>query len=389
MKRHHGFLYVLVLTLFCCKKPYNPPASSSPNSYLVVEGVINQGGDSTIIKLSKTVKLDQNNVNNPVLGAVVSVESDQNASFPLIDRNNTGYYSSPGLNLSPSNKYRLHIKTAQGSEYLSDFVVVKPTPPIDSIGYTIANGNVNIYVNAHDATNSTRYYRWDYQETWQFHAQYYSDWIFDTTAYAIVVRPLNSLIYHCFGNNNSSDIVLNSTEKLSQDIIYQNPVTQFPISSEKIETKYSILVKQYALTEDAFNFYQNLKKNTESLGSIFDAQPSQLTGNIHNVNNPAESVLGYITVTNVQSKRIFLNNNILPPQTETQYPYQCGLDTAKYVTKQGNTVLLDLMELPITNIPVTAIFGPLGGAPLGFTYSSRECTDCTIRGKVDTPSFWK
>jgi hypothetical protein len=387
MKRHYGFLYILVLVLFCCKKPFNPSVVSSPNSYLVVEGVINSGSDSTIIKLSNTVKLNQQVVQNPVLGAIVTVEGDQNTNYPLLDLNSTGNYEAPSLNLASTQKYRLHVKTASGSEYVSDFVAIKPTPPIDSIGYIIQNGNVNIYVNTHDPSNNTRYYRWEYQETWQFHSKYESSWVLDTTTNTIVPRPVSLAIYNCFGNNTTSTILLNSTAKLSQDVIYQSPVTRFSINAERIETKYSILLKQYALTEQAFEFYQNIKNNTESLGSIFDAQPTQLIGNIHSVNNTNEPVIGFITVTNVQSKRVFLTNAIVPPYTPVNYPYDCEKDEADYIGHLGLTVEDLLIYRPITNIPISAVYS--GPVIVGFKYSSIPCVDCTLRGTKTVPVFWK
>ena len=46
----------------------------------------------------------------------------------------------------------------------------------------------------------------------------------------------------------------------------------------------------YALTRDQFNYWANLKKTTEYLGTIFDAQPSQLNNNIHCLSNPSEPV---------------------------------------------------------------------------------------------------
>src|ERR1700748_1830822 len=180
--------FLLMLACFGCKKPYSPPASSTSDSYLVVEGVINSGSDSTVIMLSKTIKLTGKTTNNPVLGATVTVEGEQSGVYNLYDNSKKGHYASSGsLNISPSQKYRLRI--INGSrQYLSDFVQVKPTPPIDSVGYNIQMGNVNIYVNTHDPANNTRYYRWDYDETWQFHSEYQSSFMADTVNNTIVAR---------------------------------------------------------------------------------------------------------------------------------------------------------------------------------------------------------
>src|SRR5260221_8128106 len=98
MIKQYKVCYLIVFTLLCCKKPYNPSIISSPNSYLVVEGVINSGNDSTIIKLSKTVNLSGQTTLNPVLGATVFVTNDQGNQFFLTDEGN-GNYSSAPLNL--------------------------------------------------------------------------------------------------------------------------------------------------------------------------------------------------------------------------------------------------------------------------------------------------
>jgi hypothetical protein len=380
--------YLLALTLVCCKKPYNPPAVSAVNSYLVVEGVINSGSDSTIIKLSKTVKLNNSTTINPLLGATVTVESDQNGTWYLFDFNNYGNYSSASLNLPQAAKYRLRVKTNNGLQYLSDFIAVKPTPPIDSIGYNLQNGVVQLYVNTHDPANNTHYYRWEYDETWEFHSRWPSAWVYDPVSDSIVERRPDQMVYFCFGNDQSSNILINSTAKLSQDVVYQSPLTSIPLTSEKVESKYSILVRQYALPAEAYQFYQNILKNTEQLGSIFDAQPSQLIGNIHSVSNPAEPVIGYLTVTNVQTKRIFIPTSDLTSQILTIYPYNCEQDSASYRNSKGiNTILSMLLTQPITNIPTSALGSSL--PPPAFLYSSSLCVDCTLRGTTQTPSFWK
>ncbi|MDR3697469.1 DUF4249 domain-containing protein [Mucilaginibacter sp.] len=388
MVRFRSACFLILMSLFCCKKPYNPPATSTANSYLVVEGVINPGSDSTIIKLSKTVTLNAAVTLNPLVGATVIVEDSQNNTWPLIGDGN-GNYISTGLNLPVSKLYRLRISTGSGSQYLSDFENVKITPPIDSIGYVVQNDGLQVYVNSHDPSNSTHYYRWDYDETWIFHAKYLSVSKLDTISHTIEYRTPDQMVYFCFGNQKSSNIILNSTTKLSRDVVYQSPLIKIPLTSEKLESKYSILVKQYALTAKAYAFYQNLKKNTEQLGSVFDAQPSQLVGNIHCTTNSNEPVVGYITVASIQSKRIFIANSSLPKGIAATYPYDCKEDTAYYINKQGfNDVQNTLINPPYSYEATTPISAP-GAGIIAFKYSTPICMDCTLRGTTKVPSFWK
>jgi len=375
-----------------CKKPYSPPAVTSPGSYLVVEGVINAGSDSTIIKLSRTVSISSAITTKPESSAILTVESDQNVIYPLTETTN-GVYVTVGLNLDNTRKYRLRIKTNNNNQqYLSDFVEVKATPPIDSVGFTIQNNAANtgilVYVNTHDPANNTRYYRWDYTEAWQFHAKYESNYY--STGDIIVPRLADQFTYYCFSNDISSTIILGSSAKLKQDVIYQNPVTSIESTSEKIETKYSIQIHQYALTGDAFTFWQNLKKNTEQLGSIFDAQPSQIRGNIHNINNAAEPVIGYISACTVQTKRVFISNNQLPSSWNPADPYNCQLDSELYCKGNPcqNQVALNLLPLGSSEIPVSEI-PPGSHNPIGYMSASNYCTDCTLRGTKTQPAFWK
>jgi hypothetical protein len=382
--------FVLILALLCCKKPYNPPATSTSKSYLVVEGFINTGNDSTVIKISRTVKLTNKVTANPLINATVTVEGEQSGIYQLFDVFNNGHYNSfYVLNLPPTQRYRLRILTQEGPVYLSDYITAKSTPPIDSVGYIVRDSSVNLYVNTHDPANNTRYYLWDYDETWIFHAKYASTYVLDPSNNAIVARNGQQNIFYCFASNKSSNVILNSTEKLAQDVVYQNILTQIPLTSEKVESKYSILLRQYAVTKQAFEFYQNLKKNTEQLGSIFDAQPSEITGNIHNATNPNEPVVGYISMTNVQSKRIFVAHDALPGNVQPKYPYDCIEEEALFNDKQGNNDVQDiLINPPIDYIPTSSISLP-GGGIIGYRYSTRECVDCTLRGTTQTPPFWQ
>jgi hypothetical protein len=381
-----------------CKKPYNPPATASPGSYLVVEGVINSGSDSTVIKLSRTVNLSNTGTQNPELRASVAVESDQGVVSPLTEATN-GKYVSAGLNLNNSHTYRLSIKTQNNEQYYSDYVAVLNSPPIDSVYFKITNTGLNIYSATHDPSNTIKYYRWDYGETWIIHSFYDSGFI--SNGDTVLERTLSQQIYTCWTTDTSSTIVLGSSAKLAKDVIVDNPITSLVSTSPKIANEYSILLRQYALTADAYNFWTNLEKNTQQLGSIFDAQPSEINGNIHSAINPNEPVIGYISVGSTSSTRIFILSQQLPawPPNEN-YPDCSPPDFYKdylYVYYPLNS------QIPVNQvdefinynkganypwIPVIAIQQP-GGPILGFTAALPNCVDCTLQGTNKQPAYWR
>jgi hypothetical protein len=384
-------LYLLLFAFLGCKKPYNPPAIVTGGSYLVVEGVINTGSDSTIIKLSRTVQISAAAVANPELNAVVSVISSTNASYPLKETGK-GYYAAAGLNLSASNTYSLKIVTSGGKTYQSDFLPVKNAPPIDSIYYTVADTAVHVYLNTHDPADKTTYYRWDFTETYIIHAHNESDIeLLTVPVDTIVVRRPQDQVYTCWATDTSNTILLGSSAKLKQDVIAQMPLTAIGKSSEKIGDRYSIQVTQYALTADAYSYWQELKTNTEQLGSIFDAQPSELPGNIHCITTPSEPVIGYLSAGSVSQRRIYIDNRNIPG-TVTKIPVStdgCSIEAFYYKDMEGiNDIPLWIYsgkQYLLGTIPPS----PMPGQVIkGYTATDRFCADCTLRGTNVQPAFW-
>jgi len=389
-------LLAVVIAAGSCKKPYDPPAINGPHGYLVVEGIINAGSDSTIFNLSRTVNLDSLTA-KPELHALVAVLGNDNTSYPLTEMGN-GKYASPRLNLDNSKMYCLSIKTANNEAYQSAYLPVLNSPPIDSVNFdakgTLTTPGLNVYVNTHDATGKVTYYRWAYSESWKFHANFAS--LYYSNGDTVLVRnQLTQNITTCWGADSSSNIILGSSAKLSHNVIYQMPLTSIVSTSEKVEDEYSILVTQYALTADAYNFYTNLRKNTESLGSIFDPEPSQINGNIICSTNPAEPVIGYVSVGASTARRIFITTRELPTwqtipfYTDCEIIGKCCLYNSQGANQVDFYINYDIDHTPNPDIPIDEILAGPGGPILGFTATTRPCADCTLRGTNKQPVFWK
>ncbi len=372
--------YVLVLSLILtagCKEKYTPPLTATNTNFLVVEGNINIAQDTTFVTLSRTKNLNDTGVIIAETGAQVAVESEDGTSFPLYEKGNGEYYI-PYIASSSTGKYRLTIKTSSGSQYASDFVQSKITPAIDSINWKEQNDGVHIYANAHDDQAKTQYYRWDYVETWEYHAPFDSYYKLLPGTLTPVGRTQDEHLFKCWHAANSSSIVIASTTNLSKDNVYEKQVNFIPVSTERLGVTYSILVKQYALTAEAYNYWQNLSKNTEQLGSLFDAQPSLLTGNMHCITNTAETVLGFISASTVEQKRIFIHKTDLQLWQYPHSPYAI-CDTVHIATSDD----------------AARYYGTLGYIPVGnystFNYYAAplECVDCREQGGTLTkPPFW-
>ncbi|MEP7373362.1 MAG: DUF4249 domain-containing protein [Chitinophagaceae bacterium] len=370
---------ILVVTHFGCRDMYKPTIISSAESYLVVEGVLNAGSGPTSIKLSRTFKLDDTARLQNELNAQVVVEGKDNSTHQLTT-NGDGIYTSPNLNLLVNTEYRLRITTVNGKEYQSDYVVAKKTPPIDSLEFRQNEKGVQIYVNTHDDSNNTRYYRWDYDDTWEIWSYYYAAYIYDNGW----VRPRTSAedVFTCWKYGKSNSIILGSSARLQSDNIYRAPVDFIANDNEKLAVRYSILLRQYALDKKGYEFYEMMKKNTEGLGSVFDPQPSEIRGNIHCTSDPRELVIGYISAVTIEEKRFFIAESQLQ---DWRFRQECSdLDIRN---NRDSILLAHQQNLSFYN---AVLVQTPGGIDTPYFKASRlGCVECPARGgSTIRPSYW-
>lgn len=379
------FILSLVMMTLACREKYIPQLNEPPTGYLVVEGFINSGSGPTSISISRSTKISSAATLVKETRAVVRVENKNNTiNFPLTETS-PGIYTNPQVNLANAEQYRLYIKTTAGKEYVSEYSTVRRTPDMDSISWRRENDGVQLYANTHDNTNSTKFYQFKYEETWEFVSSFatmlkvYKDRLGNPhhVGYRDSSNPVyDPKVFRCWKTNIPTNILINTTEKLSNDVVSLYPLTFIEPSSWKLGILYSINVKQYAISRQAFRFLEQMRKNTEQLGSIFDAQPSDNNGNLRCITNPDEPVIGFIEVSEEKQARIFIRASQVPGWN---YDSKC------------------LPEVAVRNIPDTIAVTagtPTRVAKGGMTgldyvyFASDACVDCTLRGVNTKPAFW-
>jgi len=373
-------LFLALTIMFGCREKFVPPFDPPAAGYLVVEGNINSG-DSTTITLTRSGKLSDHTYARESQ-AQLSIEGMDNSRYQLFEQS-AGNYTTLLPVLTNGGQYRLRILTRDGKEYLSDYVACKQTPVIDSLNFRREKDDgAQVYVNTHDDSNASQYYKWEYHETWEFHANFQPNiaYTHSTPNPAGIMRiDPDTSIYKCWNDDYSDQILIGTTVNLTRDRVYL-PLAFTPRGSVKMSVLYSIEVKQNVLSKQAYEFYEKLKKNTETTGSIFDAQPSNINGNIHCTTSPEEIVLGFINISSLSKKRLFIYNSQLP---DWRYNEPCLIydrpndpDSIRDIYNSGAFLLIPMEEDQLGNI-------------VRFYYTfERGCLDCRTRGYNRRPPFW-
>lgn len=387
MKKYYVCIFILLLA-FACREKYVPKIDLPANSFLVVEGYINSGTGPTTITVSRTTKLSDTSMIVYETRAVVRVEGKTNTTPVPLTETGRGVYTVPQLTLNPNDQYRIYIRTANGKEYVSEYSSVRSTPPIDSISWVRGPNGVQIYANTHDPSGNTRYYQFLYDETWEFHMPYksrlrvYTNGNTHHIGYrdSVTFEP-DTTIFKCWQSNILKSIQVVSTDQLTQDIVYLKPLTFIENGSWKLSQRYTMFVRQRALSKEAYNFLEQMRKNTEQLGSIFDAQPSDNNGNIRCITNADEPVIGFIEVTQEREQRLWISLAQVPGWRWSRY---CEQEIIIPNVSEELWPVVSRLYL-LTNVNSTSL---TTGRITSAYAATADCVDCTVLGTNVKPPFW-
>jgi hypothetical protein len=255
--RYAKYLSFLLLIAAACIDPYTPKVVQQDIRALVVDGFVNTSTNTVNVDLSRTLPLLADYDYEPVTDALVTIQSENGNSFSLVHVGE-GKYRLDGLVLDEFVKYRLVINTSE-NEYHSEFITLKASPILDEVTWEISpdGDGIQIFVDAHDPSNQTRYYQWVFEETWEYTSELISILILEDGV--LRIRNDDEMINRCWRTQSSNKILISQTTHLTNDVVHKFPIHFIPKESQKIGIHYSILVQQRALDEAAYNYLQQLQ----------------------------------------------------------------------------------------------------------------------------------
>jgi hypothetical protein len=163
----HRSATILCLLLAACVEPFDAPVNDADVGFLVIDGYVDTKTHSATVRLSRAIPIAQTEANPVVSGSIVKI-TDSGGNEYLLSETGPGVYSITNNSLTTSKTYRLSVRTADGKNYLSKEISPKASPPIDEVTWIAQADGINIVASTHDPLQSTTYYRWDYNETWEY-----------------------------------------------------------------------------------------------------------------------------------------------------------------------------------------------------------------------------
>jgi hypothetical protein len=85
------------------------------------------------------------------------------------------------------------------------------------------------------------------------------------------------------------------------------PINYADNTTTKLYIGYSLLVTQHALSQQAYNYWEQLRINNDHRGGLYEKQPLPVAGNLKNLSDPGKKVLGFFEASGTSEKRIFVD----------------------------------------------------------------------------------
>ena len=379
------YILLTLLMLASCVEEFKVPntVSEKYESELVIQGRILSGEESTFY-LSMTSAFGNKEIGEPIQNAEITIIGQNGYESEMAEYDRIrNQYTVNTVNLPHDTRYAVKV-VLDGETYQSDFQELQTSPEIDEITFKENSDGISIHVSTHDTEDGRRAYMWTYEEDWEFHADInmfgMGPILYNAEIYQGTVA--DNPYYYCWGHNDSYNIYIYSTEKLKENRVLEYKLFEIPRDDIRISYIYSILVKQWSLSDDAYNFFRIQKLYTEESSGLFTPMPTEISGNVKCVSNPKIKVRGYVLAATITSKRIFIYEKDLniPSEYENcrfEFPDPLNGNWIKRWTENINA------GKAIAVIPNAVL-------DLYSTLYNKECFDCmqTAGATKKRPDFW-
>lgn len=277
---------------------------------LAISGQISTIKDQNIIELGRTA--DESRIPFPLSGASIKLLDNSGQAYIFTEGiYRPGVYTLSQFSGIPGKTYHIQINISSSEVYESAFEQMaqsvgkvstryeaKYEEFIDSEGTLLTQPFLKVYANAELPPNN--YIKWN---VWE-------DFLLSPTDFP---DPFGYTPPPCFISQNADPqrvTLFNGVElkaSSTSNLLLSSRLFDYSFFERHYFTTY-----QSSMTKEAYEYWRQLNILANQTGSIFDTPPAEITGNIHNVNDPTEKVYGYFQAVNQTFDRFYTLKEDLP-----------------------------------------------------------------------------
>jgi len=338
---------VLILMAFPwgCIEPFEPEFSGDISRVLVVDGEITTGTGPYEIRLSwirpyeSGISYEREAV--AVEGAVVRVLDSEGNTY-LFNENLPGEYGSDSsaFRAEPGLTYQLLVDTQYGRRFESVPEEMPRVVPISVLyasyeevtltgvdGIQRTSDGMQVYADV-NSQEGPLYLRYEYKETYEItnwgsffyrlylegYAIYVSRQPHDST-FGGARWPYATDIPDFCWKTFSPPRYLNyqAVAPRSDGRTITIPVHFIPVQNDpRLTRKYAILVRQYAISRQTYEFWRRVELQGDYTGSFYDPVPSRIYSNVYEVDREEPMAAGYFFLSSVSTERLIINREDVP-----------------------------------------------------------------------------
>ncbi|AQG79518.1 hypothetical protein AWR27_09410 [Spirosoma montaniterrae] len=343
------WLLVIAVSLAACIDPYEPDANYNLD-VLVIDGFLTDLDEPQIVTLnrSRTEKLTGRFGVLPVSRAALTLLIDGQQTVAFSETAPGTYQLPTGIRGQAGRRYQLQLLLSDGTRYVSTEEVMPTAPAISRVYQRFNSASIvatnparllpanDFFIDTNDPAKQPNFYRWDWK-AWEkqpwcrscYQGRYQ---IFDDQQRLVEGCVTNFTIqgYLDYSCRTPCWEILQSTQLNLLADIYTDGRTIGGRLVGQIPYLHAgpclVEIRQVALTKEAFMYFRQLEVQTQNAGGLADVPPNAPIGNVRNLANEREAVVGYFGATSVARVRYWLNRsaNTGPPIANTLFEAQTG-----------------------------------------------------------------
>jgi hypothetical protein len=314
---------------------------------LVIDGAVytGEGPHRVSIFYSSNLQEQRSDFKNPEPLSNAIVEIHTNQQVYTLTEITPGIYETIAGELigSIGTEYELHIQTTDQKKYKSTPQLLEPAGSIDRLEFEfqekiiyepetrqLRNGFV-IWMDASAALGSSGYLRWRHTGTFEIITQPEARTRVQASPGGfpnILPDPVPCSGYEavgfeliqiaaceccsCWVDEDDGIVRLANKDFVSVQNYRNVRLLTIPADRERFFIGYSLLVEQLSISADVYDFWKGVAAQQLGQGSLFQPNIAIIKGNIFNVEDPNEKILGVFSASDIVSKRIYLDRLDIP-----------------------------------------------------------------------------